>query len=127
MRLLADRFFNAIEETDLPVIETIYAVDAVIWHNYDSVAQSRADNIAVLASFPKLFTEFKYCDINRHFFDDGFVQQHVLRGTAIDGADVALFACMIIAVRGDQIHRIDEYFDTAQVPNAAKARRELLV
>jgi ketosteroid isomerase-like protein len=115
-RGVADRFFAAIERNDLAVIGEIYAPDATVWHNYDGIGQSRADNLAVLASFPMLFETFKYCDVQRRFFEGGLVQQHVLQGTTKAGAQFALYACMIISIRGEQIWRIEEYFDSAQVP-----------
>ena len=45
--------------------------------------------------------------------DDGFVQQHVLRGTAPGGA-LEVPAMMRVWVRDGRIGRIEEYLDTAQ-------------
>ncbi len=107
MMALADTFFSAIEKSDLAAVEQIYAPDAVVWHSYDNIAQSRADNIGVLKSFPAMFATFKYCDIRRHSLEGGFIQQHVLRGTTHAGDPFALFACMLItgAQWADQPHR----------------------
>ena len=114
---LADSFFSAIENTDLAAMDIIYSPDAVVWHNHDNVAQPRAENIAHIAALRDRFPKFKYCDIRRRFFEGGFTQQHVLRGTTSDGFPFAIFACMIVEVRDGKITRIDEYLDTAQVPD----------
>jgi ketosteroid isomerase-like protein len=120
---IADRFFEAIESTDLEVVEALYSSDASVWHSYDNLVQTRTENIAVIASFPVIFSTFKYCEIRRHFFEDGLVQQHVLRGTTKAGVPFALFACMVITIWRGQISHIDEYFDTAQVPDSALPSR----
>ena len=114
MERLANRFVAAIESVDRPSLESIYAVDAVVWHNYDNLEQSREDNIAAIARHPELFKSFHYAHIRRAFFDGGFVQQHVARGVKSNGQTFEVPVCMVVTVRGDQIARIDEYFDSAQ-------------
>ena len=57
----------------------------------------------------------RYEDVRRVPLDDGFVQQHVLRGTAPDGSPLEVPAMLRVFVNGGQIERIDEYLDTAQV------------
>jgi ketosteroid isomerase-like protein len=113
---LANRFFTAVEEMDGKTLDEIYTSDAVIWHNYDNFEQLRDDNLAMLAQFSTMFKSFKYTDVRRRFFDHGFVQQHVARGVKANGKPFDLFACMVVTVRGDQIARIEEYFDSAQDP-----------
>jgi len=44
-----------------------------------------------------------------------FVQQHELTGVRADGVAVRLSACIVCAVEGGLITRLDEYFDSAQV------------
>lgn len=114
MERLANRFVVAIENADRPSLESIYSADAVVWHNYDNLEQSRDDNIAAIAKHPKLFKSFQYANIRRAFFDGGFVQQHVARGVKSTGKAFAVPVCMVVTVRGDQIARIDEYLDSAQ-------------
>jgi ketosteroid isomerase-like protein len=113
---LASRFFAAVEAADAKTLDEIYTPDAVIWHNYDNYEQPRGDNLAMLAQFSTMFKSFKYTEVQRRFFDHGFVQQHVARGVKADGKPFDLFACMVVAIRGDKIARIDEYFDSAQDP-----------
>jgi ketosteroid isomerase-like protein len=111
---LANRFFAAIEAVDATTLDALYTPDAVVWHNYDNVEQPRADNIAMLASFPRMFREFRYAQIRRQFFPGGFVQQHVCRGVKVGGESFAVPNCMVVSVRGGRICRIDDYFDSAQ-------------
>ncbi len=114
VKQLADRFFAAIEQADGKALDSIYTPDAVIWHNYDDVEQSRDDNIAMLMNFPQVFKTFKYEKIRRSYFDGGFVQQHVCTGVKSNGQAFAVPNCMVVTVRGGQIARIDDYFDSAQ-------------
>jgi len=114
MNRLADRFFQAIEQADHQSLEQIYTADAVVWHNYDDREQPRDENIAMVMQFPNMFRRFKYEKIRRAFFEGGFVQQHVCTGVKANGEPFAVPNCMVIAVRGDQIARIDDYFDSAQ-------------
>ncbi len=111
---LADRFFAAIEATDTGALDELYTRDAVIWHNYDDVEQPRDENIAMLANFPKMFKEFRYTNIRRHYFDGGFVQQHVCKGTKANGEPFEVPNCMVVRVDGGRIARIDDYFDSSQ-------------
>ena len=79
---VADEFFAAIERGDVATIERLYHPDAVIWHNHDQVEQRVAENLRVLGYLCRVLTDRRYDDIRRVVLDDGFVQQHVLRGTA---------------------------------------------
>jgi ketosteroid isomerase-like protein len=122
MENVANRFFAAIEAADCKALDEIYAADAVIWHNYDNVEQPRDANIAMLAKFPEMFKSFRYTKIRREFFDGGFVQQHVCKGVKAGGETFEVPNCMVITMRGGQIARIDDYFDSAQDARPAQDR-----
>ena len=53
---------------------------------------------------------------------DGVLQQHVLRGTLPDGAEVELHAAMYLRVRDGHITRIEEYLDSAKRATIKAAR-----
>jgi ketosteroid isomerase-like protein len=112
---LATRFFTALEQGDVETVAGCYAPDAVVWHNYDQVEQPRAVNLLVLRWVVDHVEGLRYDDIRRLVVDDGFVQQHVLRGTAPDGTPLEVPAMMRVTVVDDLVTRIDEYLDTAQV------------
>jgi ketosteroid isomerase-like protein len=48
---LARRFFDAIEAGDVEAVAACYADEAVIWHNPDGLANTKAENVATLANF----------------------------------------------------------------------------
>ena len=43
-------------------------------------------------------TERRYEILDRQFFDDGFVQQHILHATSRKGGSIALRVCIVIKV-----------------------------
>lgn len=112
---LAERFFDAVERGDIDTVRSIYAPHAVIWHNYDDVETSREENLAVLADFVARTTSRSYEQRRLTEFDGGFVQQHELRIGGTGGAVRVVHAAIICRVVDEQIVRLDEYFDPAQV------------
>jgi ketosteroid isomerase-like protein len=112
---VAERFFAAIGRGDLDAVRAIYAPDAVIWHNHDGVEQDVDQNLAVLAWVVKNVSGLRYEEVRRFPTPSGFVQQHVLRGAAPSGQAIEIPACIVCAVAGGRITRLDEYLDSAQV------------
>lgn len=112
---LAKRFFDAVEAGDIDTVYASYAPEAKIWHNTDGLEQSREDNAAVLRDFVRRIPSRTYADRRLKVFEGGFVHQHTLRGVRADGVSVSLTACIVCAVEGGRITRLDEYFDSAQV------------
>lgn len=112
---LAERFFAAIPKGDLGTVRAIYAPDAAIWHNNDRLTQTVDQNLAVLEWVTKNITGIRYENVRRHVTPSGFVQQHVMRGTAPSGKPLELEACILCTVVGGRITRLDEYLDSAQV------------
>jgi uncharacterized protein len=111
---LADRFIAAIEQGDLTTIEAIYSPDAAIWHNFDNVIQTREQNLRQVSYFTSRLANMRYEDIDRTVLDDGFVQQHVLRGTAPNGQPVEIFAMLRVWCDANTITKLNEYLDPAQ-------------
>ena len=115
---LANRFFKAIEASDVETVRTLYHPDVVIWHNYDGIARrnrgdSRDENLKVLAGLPTRISGARYDIWYQEVTETGFVQQHVLRGTMPNGKPFELPACIICRVEDGRITRLDEYFDPA--------------
>ncbi len=112
---LGTRLFAAIEAGAVDVLrDEIYAPDAVIWHNLDGAEQGVDDNLRTLRWVARHVTGLCYDDVRREPTPTGFVQQHILRGTA-PGGELAVPACLVVTVDGDRITRIDEYLDSAAV------------
>ena len=120
IRALAKRFFDAVETGDIETLRACYAPDARIWHNTDDQEQSPDDNAETLRGFVRRISERVYANRRLEVFDGGFVQQHELRGVRADGVAVRLSACIVCAVGGGRITRLDEYFDSAQVAEFRK-------
>lgn len=115
IEVLARRFFDAIERGDVDEVRSIYAPDAVIWHNTDGLETLPAENIAVLTAFIGRISERRYEERRLQAFPGGFVQQHVLTGVRRDGRRLQLPACLVCSVEEGRITRLDEYFDSAAV------------
>ncbi|WP_304166530.1 nuclear transport factor 2 family protein [Phenylobacterium aquaticum] len=117
---LAARFFDAIEVGDVAAVADCYADEVAIWHNTDRQIETKADNVKTLSGFIRHIPTRRYEDRRLTVFPGGFVQQHLLVGVRPDGKRVELPACLVCAVAGGKITRLDEYFDSEQV--AAWAR-----
>ncbi len=110
---IADRFFAAIEAGDVDALREIYAPDATIWHNYDDIDQPVVDNLKTLTMLHSLMPDMRYTEVRRTITDDGFVQQHVLLGTAPGGA-LRMAAMLRVDIDNGHVQRIEEYLDPAQ-------------
>jgi ketosteroid isomerase-like protein len=116
MRSFATRYFDLMQAGDLDEVLRCYAPDARIWHNTDGIEESPEENVARLAASGTRVVDRVYVDRRLEVFPNGFVQQHVLRGTrVVDGAVVELPACLVAEVRDGRITRLDGYFDSAAV------------
>jgi ketosteroid isomerase-like protein len=110
---LCDQLFAAIMRGDTDAVRAIYAPDAVIWHNNDQVEETPERNLRVLGWVSKNIKDIRYEDMRRHETPTGFVQQHVLRGIAPNGAALEIPACIVCEVKDGHITRLDEYLDSA--------------
>lgn len=118
---LAKRFFDCVEAGDIEGLVACYAPDAKIWHNTDQLEQTPDDNRKTLAGMVTRITDRVYDNRRVSVTADGFVQQHVLRGTrAHDGERLSLPACIVCQVKDGRITRLDEYFDSAHVAEFRK-------
>ena len=112
---IADRLFKAIERGNLNAIKDIYTPHTKIWHNFDNLAQSVDENLAVLTWVDANVAEISYTEIQRQPTPTGFIQQHVLRGKVkASGKEIAIPACIVCRVENGRITRLDEYLDSAQ-------------
>ena len=110
---VAERLFNAIQSGDLATVSAIYDPAAQIWHNNDQVTQDRDTNLRVIGWLAKNISDIRYEEVRRHSFAGGFVQQHVLRGTAPNGKPFEVPACIVCEVVDGRVTRLDEYLDSA--------------
>ena len=112
---VARRFLDALNANDGDAVRAIYHPQATIWHNFDQQLQSIEHNVKTLNWMHRKMPGLHYDLVRLEALPDGYMQQHVVRGTTTDGTSVALFACAICKVEGEQIVDLQEYLDPAQV------------
>lgn len=71
--------------------------------------------LAGMRALGKALRGYRYTDIERVFHADGYVQTHVLRGTARDGTEVEAPAALWVDVRDGSVIAVREYLDSAAV------------
>ena len=115
MLALAERFMTAVAGGDLRTVREIYADDAVIWHNNDRSCQGVEENLRVLEWMHRNVAGVRYEEVIRLATDTGFVEQHVLRGRTLMGAELDVPACLVCTVVDGRITRLEEYLDSAHL------------
>src|SRR4051812_36487170 len=110
---LADRFISAVAAGDLETVRSIYAPDAVMWNNYSRTPQTVDENLRILGWMTKNLKDMRYEDVRCITTSEGYVEQHVLRGTGPSGKELELPACLIVQVSDGRVKKLEEYFDSA--------------
>src|SRR5437764_1941469 len=57
---VADRLISAIQAGDIDTVRSIYAPDAVVWHNNDNATQTVEENLRTLTWITRNLKEFRY-------------------------------------------------------------------
>lgn len=112
---VAERLFAAVARGDVVAVRALYAPGIGIWHNTDGTTQDAEANLRVLTWMSQNITNMRYDDLRLVESESGFVQQHVLRGTAPNGEPFELPACIVGVVKDGLITRLDEYFDSVHL------------
>jgi ketosteroid isomerase-like protein len=114
MDAIADRLSAAMEAGDIDTVAAMWSDDVAVWHAGDGRTRDKARGLKVVNWFLSATANRHYDVVSRQPFDGGFVQQHVLSGTARDGKPYSMRIAMIIHVGADGlITSIHEYFDPA--------------
>lgn len=116
IRVMAQRFFDAVEQGDIETMRATFHSDAEIWHNTDEAIVTPDQAAQTLTGMVARIKDRAYADRQLVCFPGGFVQQHVLTGRRVhdDGA-VRLPCAIVCKVKNGKITRLDEYFDSAHV------------
>ena len=113
---VAQRFLDALNANDGDAVHRIYHPQAKIWHSFHPQGtQSVEDNVKTLNWMHRKLPQLSYDVVRLQSLPDGYLQQHVLRGTMADGTTVELHACAICTVEDGRITALEEYLDPAQV------------
>lgn len=118
---LAEDLFEAIADNDADRLRNeVYDPEVVVWHNNDNHEQRIDENIKVLGWLHHKIGSKRYEEVRRQPTPTGFVEQHVLRGTAPDGTELNVSACLVVRVLNGRIVRIDEYLDSSAISAIAR-------
>ena len=110
---LADAMFSSIERGDLATLRTLYADDILTWGNFDQKSSDIETSMKTLGWLCRKLPDLHYEVTRREVLADGFLQEHVLCGTAPDGTAIAMPACLVATVTDGRISHINEYLDPA--------------
>jgi ketosteroid isomerase-like protein len=113
--MVAKRFIECLRNGDVEGIGALYHDDVIVWRNLDNRELVKAQVMKVVGFLAKNVHALAYDDVRVRPTSDGFVQTHVLRGTAPNGEQVNAYACLVVSLTGNQISRVDEYLDSAQL------------
>ena len=111
---LLDAFFAAIERGDIDTVAEFYDDDVTVWHNVTGNALDKSGSLALLRYWCRSVDSIRYEILERHAFDGGAIQRHVVHGDA-NGAPIAAQVAIVFHVTGGRITAIYEYLDPAQV------------
>jgi ketosteroid isomerase-like protein len=113
---VADRLFEAIEQSDIAMIQQLWNDDVAVWKAGEERTRDKERALRVITWFINRTIHRRYEILDRQLFDGGFVQQHILHANGHDGGSISMRVCIVIklGVNG-LISRIDEYFDPAEL------------
>ncbi len=118
---VAERLFAAIELGDVAELAAMWADDVVVWRLGGGRERDKTRALAVIDWFVAVTAERSYEVLDRHIFDGGFVQQHLLHARGKAGTALTFRACLVVKVSADSlITRIDEYLDPADLAPLAR-------
>lgn len=116
---VAERLFTAIGAGDLATVEALLDPHVQVWTNFDDRTVDRARALRTIGWLTRTLSGLRYDVVERFATAEGFVQRHVLRGTAPNGTDVAMPACIVAEVApadgagGARVVAMAEYADPA--------------
>ena len=112
---VADRLFDAIENSDIALLEEMWNDDIIVWKVADR-ERDKERALRVITWFVSATTDRRYEILDRKLFDGGFVQQHILHANGRNGGSISMRVCIVIKLGANGlISRIDEYFDPAEM------------
>ncbi len=113
---VADRLFEAIEQSDIAMVQQMWNDDIAVWKTAEPRDRDRERALRVIAWFINATTDRRYEILDRQLFDGGFVQQHILHANGRNGGSISMRVCIVIKLGANGlISRIDEYFDPAEI------------
>ena len=113
---IAEKLSSAYVNKDIAALREIYHENAEIWYNFDDLSQPLEENFKRLDVFLGAFNEMAFKNIRRFATEKGFVQQHDLAGTHMNGESLNNCpACFIATVEAGKVTRLEEYIDPTPI------------
>ncbi len=111
---LLDQFFAAIERGDIDAVGPMYDDRIEVWHNVTGRALDKAASLDLLRFWASMVAGARYEILERHTYEGGAVQRHILHGDA-DGTMLEVPVCITFRFVGGRITHIFEYLDRSAV------------
>lgn len=101
-----------VQEGDTGPISEIITSDAVVWHNYDDLAQDLVPTFPRIAGLSKIVDNLELEVVAEDVIDDGVVVQLVFRGDIKhNGKKLDVRNCIFLRGRDGKLARMEEYVD----------------
>jgi len=112
----ADRFFGAIEAGQIDAVASMFSDDFTLWLTGGGRTHRKAGAVSIIGWLVAVTNDRHYDVLERQHFPGGFVQQHVLRGTILDGTPYSFRVAIIMRLDADgRFSHVDEYLDVTEM------------
>ena len=112
--------FKAFEQGDFATVRQLCSADLQVTQNNGSPMDLET-LLTFTAAVLAVVTNFRYEQARRSATKDGFVEEHLVRGTLPDQSEFTLAACIVGEVENGKIVRLREYVDSAMASGLIKA------
>jgi ketosteroid isomerase-like protein len=106
---LVNAVFDAAEKNDFGIFRSLFADDAVVWHNFDDRDQPVAETILRLKELGAGSVRREYADRRYVEIPGGVIAQHTVRRHQPSGEVVKIHAMLRIDISHGKVVRIEEY------------------
>ena len=98
---VADRLFEAIEQSDIAMVQQLWNSDVIVWKTGEPRDRDKERAMRVIAWSVNTTTDRRY---------------EILHANSRNGGSIAMRVCIVIKLGANGlINRIDEYFDPAEM------------
>ena len=117
---IAERLFAALAGGDDEAVRRLCSPDLSVRQN-----NGKPMGLEALLSFSgavgRVVTDFRYEDAVRFGSEDGFVEEHAVRGTLRGGKPLDLRVCVVADIKDGKVTDVREYFDSAAAADLVAA------
>tara|TARA_R110001592_G_scaffold260403_1_gene524933 strand:- start:29548 stop:29931 length:384 start_codon:yes stop_codon:yes gene_type:complete len=107
---VANRFWTALDQGNMDEVMSCCLPSVTTWHNFDQKFQNFAETKASLSSFVENSISRNTRDIQREYFPDGFVQEHILEVQfKADAPKIAWHVCVLMRFKDGKLSTLREY------------------